>query len=95
MKELDKDEYIERGGLYVDDGCIWYEGVRYLPERTCHPMSMIEYRGPDLKEVEVWACSVCGNIISWDYDDYDPDTDGPSYCDDCRAKVVGPKVVEE
>lgn len=64
-------------------------------ERTCHPLSSIEYCGPEVSEVEVWACSECENVISWDYDDYDPDTDGPSYCENCGAKVVGPKVVEE
>ena len=77
MKEFDKEEYIEQGGLYVDDGCIWYEGIKYLPERTCG-----EWRGSpgsvwEEDSLELW-CEHCDREI-------DPDW---SYCPFCGAKVV-------
>ena len=35
----------------------------------------------------VFECSECGEVVSWD-DGYDPETDLPSYCPRCGAKVI-------
>ena len=60
MSEFDKSEYIEQGGLYVDDGCIWYEGAKYLPERTCE---MINIKSGDRADYDcdehIFHCKNC------------------------------------
>ena len=62
-------------------------------ERTCHPFSGIVLGGPECREEKVWRCSECEEVLSWDYEGYDPETDGPAYCEHCGSKVTGPKVV--
>lgn len=78
MKEFDKDEYIERGGLYVKDGCIWYGGIKHVPVRTCHD-ALPEKHGEPIEGY--WECSECGCEIGGD-------CDAPKYCPGCGAKVV-------
>lgn len=63
------------------------------PERTCHPFSGIVLGGPECREEKVWRCSECEEVLSWDYEGYDPETDGPAYCEHCGSKVTGTKVV--
>lgn len=75
MKEFDKDEYIEQGGLYVDDGCIWYEGIKYLPERTCHDISA---------EYGKFVCGECGCVV---HDTSVIDNGGLYHCPDCGDEV--------
>lgn len=78
MKEFDKEEYIEQGGLYVDDGCIWYEGIKYLQERTCR---LVRHDG--CKSNGWWTCSECGARINGH-----PMSNPDKYCGRCGAKVV-------
>lgn len=76
MKEFDKDEYVEQGGLYVDDGCIWYEGIKYLPERTCHDIAAVYGK---------FVCGACGCVV---HDTSVIDNGGLYHCPDCGDEVI-------
>lgn len=62
-------------------------------ERVCRTCASIVLGGPECREEKVWRCSECEEVLSWDYEGYDPETDGPAYCEHCGSKVTGPKVV--
>lgn len=87
-------------GKCIAGGTDWFrsreeaiEAWNRRAERTCHPFSGIVLGGPECREEKVWRCSECEEVISWDYEGYDPETDGPAYCEHCGSKVTGPKVV--
>lgn len=69
-------------GLYANTEIELRIGVSHLadliepePERTCRYVEVT--RGGET----VWVCSECGGL--------EPPCDGPKYCIDCGAKVVG------
>lgn len=79
MSEFDLASYIDQGGLYVEDGRIWYGGVEHVPERTCG-----EWRGEqgsygEEDTMELW-CEHCDIELE----------EGWVFCPGCGAKVVGP-----
>lgn len=78
MSKEDIDRYIEHGGLYVDadNGCIWHEGVKYVPERTCSVRE--SYHDVDGS----WHYLTCGHRADTWLDD------PPEYCPNCGARVV-------
>ena len=39
-------------------------------------------------EDTVFRCGACGEILTWD-ERFDPDSDTPSYCEFCGARVTG------
>ena len=39
-------------------------------------------------EDTVFRCGACGEILTWD-ENFDPETDAPSYCEFCGARVTG------
>ena len=77
----------------ADNGKELIEAWNTRAKRTCHPFSGIVLGGPECREEKVWRCSECEEVLSWDYEGYDPETDGPAYCEHCGSKVTGPKVV--
>lgn len=79
IRDFDKGEFIEQGGLYVDDGCIWYEGVKYLPERTCEVVS-VRY---DPVYGAVYTLSCCDDEVM-----HDGEGEPPKHCQHCRARVA-------
>lgn len=56
--------------------------------QSVEPEAVTIYVGPDSREMNVWACPACGNVVSYFFDDYDPKTDGPRYCSGCGRKVA-------
>ena len=60
----------------------------YVPERTC---DAVRTERPCADAASGWEtvfeCSECGEVVSWD-DGYDPETDLPSYCPRCGARIV-------
>lgn len=78
MKEPFKSEYIEQGGLYVDDGCIWYGGVKHVPDTTCHNISQDGGTG--------LLCDVCGAYTPWIADA--THAFPARRCGNCGAKAV-------
>ena len=91
MSEFDKSEYIEQGGLYIDDGCIWYEGAKYLPERTCE---MIDIKSGDRADYDcdehIYHCKKCHaerGVYAYN-EDGDVWAEMPKHCPECGVRVV-------
>lgn len=59
-----------------------------IEPQSVEPEAETIYVGPDSREMDVWACPACGEVVSYDFDDYDPKTDGPRYCSGCGRKVA-------
>ncbi len=59
-----------------------------IEPQSVEPEAATIYVGPDSREMDVWACPACGEVVSYDFDDYDPKTDGPRYCSGCGRKVA-------
>lgn len=76
-KEFDKDKFIEQGGLFVDDDCIWNDGVKHVPERTCR-----------IEVHKTWLyCSRCHTCVNGGFSD--ATSHYPMrYCPSCGAKVT-------
>lgn len=69
-----------------DDAAAWNR-LADLIDPTCLACADVEDT-PDGGQFECWSCSVCGNIVSVD-PDYDTETDGPAYCEECGHRIVG------
>lgn len=69
---------------YEVDGHVFYdrESVRYVPERTCHPVEVLE----DDNDFAYLGCSECGEPLKYRElaDGYVP----MPYCPNCGAKVM-------
>nr|DAG44438.1 MAG TPA: zinc-ribbon domain protein [Caudoviricetes sp.] len=59
-----------------------------IEPQSVEPEAVTIYVGPDSREMDVWACPACGEVISYVFDDYNPKTDGPRYCSGCGRKVA-------
>ena len=86
MKEFDRDKYINQGGLYIDDGCIWYEGIKHLPERTCHLIETDDRDGYGRSYGKSIRCSSCNKPLK---KNLVKEWSGIQFCYRCGAKVVG------
>ena len=70
----------------ADPSSLWHR-LADLIDPTCVACPDVEDT-PDGGQYECFSCSVCGEIISTD-DSYDPETDGPTYCETCGHRIVG------
>lgn len=67
----------------------WWNRLADLIEpQSVEPEAVTIYVGPRSEEMDVWACPACGEVVSYDFDDYNPKTDGPRYCSGCGRKVA-------
>ena len=59
-----------------------------IEPQSVEPEAVVVHVGPGGREMRVWACPACGEVISYSFDDYNPETDGPRYCSGCGRKVA-------
>lgn len=72
----------------IDERLILNRLADLIEPQSVEPEAVVIYVGPDIREMSVWACPACGEVISYDFDDYNPKTDGPRYCSGCGRKVA-------
>ena len=72
----------------IDERLILNRLADLIDPQSVEPEVVVIYVGPDIREMSVWACPACGEVISYDFDDYNPKTDGPRYCSGCGRKVA-------
>lgn len=77
LNSATRREQVERLADLIDPTC------KACRDTLCYSETMIM---PE-REIVVYRCSECGEIIG--YDDYDPETDAPTYCETCGSRITG------
>lgn len=81
--ELEHD--CDRDNPYVVDGNVFYDRrkVRYVPERTCHPICVDREDENGILHKMFHRCSFCGHDLP-----YEAEKGHCNYCPHCGARVV-------
>lgn len=86
---LESDERFFYGSAFTSDTV---SRLADLIDPTCEARrdTVITPANSGMPESEdiVFRCGACGEILTWD-EGFDPETDAPSYCESCGARVTG------
>ena len=86
---LESDDRFFYGSVFTSDSV---SRLADLIDPTCEARrdTVITPANSGLPESDdvVFRCGACGEILTWD-ENFDPETDTPSYCEFCGARVTG------